>query len=241
MDNEIKTKLEAPFDPSVIKKRRGPNGSTLSYVAVGEYIRRLNQVFGPAWSFEIVAKQLVEDQIVVEGRLTINDNVKSGIGGTTATRRREDGRFVSLADDYKSAASDSLKRCCRLLGIGVELYADDHVEVENRQSVRPQNQHSDGRNANSNGENEGRVTVAQMNKLQELVAETGMDWRSYRDSVRRQHDVNIEYADRGLASKLIGDLIEHVRKRGNGGGGNGHGGNGSGGNGRYPSDQGRQW
>jgi hypothetical protein len=46
--------------------------------------------------------------------------VKSAFGGAMISDKH--GAVLSVADDLKSAASDSLKKCATLLGVGLELY-----------------------------------------------------------------------------------------------------------------------
>jgi hypothetical protein len=45
---------------------------------------------------------------------------KSGI-----TRSTKDNAIVSLGDDLKAAATDALKKCATLFGVGLHLYFDD--------------------------------------------------------------------------------------------------------------------
>jgi hypothetical protein len=54
--------------------------------------------------------------------------VKTQFGGAEIKRHASgprSGRPLSIADDYKAAASDSLKKCASLLGIGLDLYGRD--------------------------------------------------------------------------------------------------------------------
>ena len=246
MDERTRELLQQPFDSALVKTRRGPNGKSLSYVEVSSYIVKLNEAFAHAWSFEIVGRERIGDEIIVEARLTAGGIIKTGVGGSSISRRRDGGEPVSVADDIKAASSDALKRCCRLLGLGAELYSDDRAQTDDHRGHydrQGQRQRLDNAsNDNNNGEDKGRVTVKQLSTLQRLVAETGSDWGSFREATRRQYGVNPEYADRKLGSKLIGDLIEEVRgSRSNGSGKNGGGANGGGGNGRYPSDPRTSW
>src|SRR5205085_662824 len=54
--------------------------------------------------------------------------VKTQFGGAEIKRHASgprSGRPLSIADDYKAAASDALKKCASLLGIGLDLYGRD--------------------------------------------------------------------------------------------------------------------
>ena len=115
--------LERPFDAHLIKTRKGMNGKTLSYVPSAEYVRRLNQASADgAWDFEILEHHILEDEVIVLGKLTIDGTTKTEFGGSSITRSRNDGSRVSLASDLKAASSDALKRCSMRLGLGLHLY-----------------------------------------------------------------------------------------------------------------------
>uniref|UniRef100_A0A7V3YL91 DUF3072 domain-containing protein n=1 Tax=Candidatus Caldatribacterium californiense TaxID=1454726 RepID=A0A7V3YL91_9BACT len=51
--------------------------------------------------------------------------------GSKAIAYNPDGSFVDLGDDLKAAASDALKKCATLLGVGLYLYeGEEDQEVE---------------------------------------------------------------------------------------------------------------
>jgi hypothetical protein len=112
--------LRRPFPPELIKTRQGQGGKTLSYIETHAVIARLNDGCD-AWSFEIVRHEIVEDEVIVIGKLVADGIVKMAFGGATITRDR-DGQLVELADTYKAAASDAIKKAATLLGVGLELY-----------------------------------------------------------------------------------------------------------------------
>lgn len=121
MDREL---LEAPFAPEEIRSREGSHGETLDYVPGFVVIRRLNDSLGGDWSFEVVDHQIHEDEVAVLGRLAVNGIAKMQFGTNRITRGREDGLPVSMGDDLKGAATDALKKCATLLGVGLHLYDD---------------------------------------------------------------------------------------------------------------------
>lgn len=137
MNDNIRKILEAPFPSELLKQRQGAAGKTFTYVEVQHYIDRLNLAFQGAWSWEVVRRDIVDDQLIVEGRLTAGGVTKTGIGGSAVARRRDDGSALSLADDFKKGEADALKRACRLLGIGGHLYSGDDDVDEPAQSPRP--------------------------------------------------------------------------------------------------------
>jgi hypothetical protein len=220
MDPKTKDILNRPFDRAQIKERKGPNGRMLSYVAIGDYIARLNEAFDGGWTYEITETKLLDDEAIVQVRLTAAGMIKMGMGGASITRRRDNGKPVSIAHDVMAAEASALKRACRLLGIGAALYLDDEEPVPSENHDR---RNTTDRPAQYEGETPSsspRITNAQIGKLRSLVAERGGDWRAYRASVRERHQVNVEYADRRLASTLIQELLESAGSHNRG---NGHG------------------
>jgi hypothetical protein len=119
-----------------VKYRQGRGGLQFAYVEHGYVTERLNLVFGFNWDFEVVDKQILEDEVIVEARLTVRTPggqtiVKTQFGGADIKRHAsgaKNGRPLSIADDYKAAASDALKKCASLLGIGLDLYGRDRPE-----------------------------------------------------------------------------------------------------------------
>ena len=218
MNTETKKKLEKAFPAKVIKTRRGPGGKQLSYVGVIEYIGRLNECFGDGWSFEITARVQFDQQVVVEGRIVADGVIKAGLGGAEL-RRGRDGEVISLGDAFKTASSDCLKRCCRLWGIGLALYEDEEQPSHghSRTTEPSQIKASIFDSPKAREGRHGRVSRAQLDKLRELVAELGAEWRSFGEWVKSEHGVAVTYASRQLASELIGDLIDKAQaRRGNG-------------------------
>ena len=119
--------LTRPFPPELVKQRQGQGGKTLSYVETHAVIARLNEGCD-AWSFEVVEHQVLDEEVIVVGKLNADGVVKMAFGGSSITRDR-DGRPLSIADDLKSAASDAIKKSASLLGVGLELYGGAAVEA----------------------------------------------------------------------------------------------------------------
>ena len=119
--------LTRPFPPELVKQRQGQGGKTLSYVETHAVIARLNEGCD-AWSFEVVEHTVLDEEVIVVGKLNADGVVKMAFGGSSITRDR-DGRPLSIADDLKSAASDAIKKSASLLGVGLELYGGAAVEA----------------------------------------------------------------------------------------------------------------
>ena len=120
--------LTEPFEKSDVKTRKGPGGKILSYIDTPLVIERLNTAFAGDWSFRIVSHEITDTEVVVLGEIEAGGVVKQQFGSKT----RENN--VPLGDTAKAAASDSVKKCATLLGIGLELYVKDtngHTENGN--------------------------------------------------------------------------------------------------------------
>lgn len=126
--------LRRPFPPEQVKQRQGQGGKTLSYVETHAVIARLNEGCD-SWDFTIMQHQLLEEEVIVVGKLNADGVIKMAFGGSAITRDR-DGRATSIADDLKSAGSDALKKAASLLGVALELYGGS-PELERRAEVRP--------------------------------------------------------------------------------------------------------
>jgi hypothetical protein len=110
--------LAAPFDSNEIKTRSGGAGRSLSYITASTVANRLDDVLGPeSWDFEIApwGNEALIGTLVI--RLPDGKVIrKSNVGGKAGMQNAD--------DDTKSAASDCLKRCAALAGVGRYLYND---------------------------------------------------------------------------------------------------------------------
>ena len=127
--------LTRPFEPHQLKQRPGQHGKTLSYVDIAAVIARLNEAC-ESWSFEVVEHQVLDAEVIVLGKLTAENVTKMAFGGSSITIDK-DGQVVSLADDFKSAASDALKKAASLLGVGLELYGGQPAHEPERPKMLP--------------------------------------------------------------------------------------------------------
>ncbi len=134
--------LTRPFDPSQIRQREGRGGKMLDYLETHAVITRLNEAFAGAWSFEVLDFKTMEGEIVVQGKLTAVGVTKAQFGSADIHRARgengEKGAPVSIGNDLKAAASDALKKCATLFGVGLHLY-----EKSDRSAQRPPAQQAD--------------------------------------------------------------------------------------------------
>ena len=123
MADELYEKLTAPFEGYYTAE--GVFGPFLS----GEQVAsRLNHVLGVGnWSFNVVQYALEPnaDEVVALGEL------RAWIGGQWISRQQFGGQKIkrvkatgmpsNLADDHKGAATDALKKCASLIGVGLYL------------------------------------------------------------------------------------------------------------------------
>lgn len=112
---------------------RLPNNGAV-YHTGEQIVTHLNRVLGPAaWSFRVLAigEEPDSDECWAFGEITaIIDGVtvvKQDYGSQAFKRSRSTGKYVSKWDDKKSAATDALKRCARLLGVGLDAWANERA------------------------------------------------------------------------------------------------------------------
>lgn len=107
--------LAAPFEENEIRTRN-QGGRTLHYITASTVANRLDEVLGPdGWEFEL--KPWGDDALF--GTLSIR------LPDGTTLRKMNVGGCADMAEgdnDAKSAASDCLKRCGAMVGIGRYLY-----------------------------------------------------------------------------------------------------------------------
>ena len=124
-----------------IYKREGPGGKVLDYVSIGYVQNKLNEAFGPMnWStsvrevstMEMIAKT---GQIVVAVKLELyggkifkeqygSSDIKFFKNGDKA------GKPVDIGNDFKSAASDGLKKCASMFGVASDVYFKDWGAID---------------------------------------------------------------------------------------------------------------
>lgn len=110
-----------------------PNNGA-SYHTGEQVITHLNRVLGPGnWSFRVIeqGEESDSDECWAFGEITaVIDGVtvvKQDYGSQAFKRARSTGKYVSKWDDKKSAMTDALKRCARLLGVGLDAWANERA------------------------------------------------------------------------------------------------------------------
>lgn len=136
---ETLKKLAAPLAAHLIKHRDGDKKGSfqLAYVEWATVADILDQ-YAPGWSFEIIQlDSFGEDTVLCRGKLTIEGVSRENVGAATMQS------FQTLENTLKDAASDCLKRCAILFGVGRELYIKDapepHSSSQPRANPMPKN------------------------------------------------------------------------------------------------------
>jgi len=124
-DEDLLRWLQSARTPlSMVDMREGRGGQTFYYIRQQHVTQILNRICGHNWDFEVLRERVDEDQVTVLGRLTLrigeHEIVKSQYGGSDVKRAKDDAP-LSVGDDFKSAASDALKKCAQMIGVGLDL------------------------------------------------------------------------------------------------------------------------
>jgi len=130
-DEAIRDVLDRPFEPDEVKQKKvdyddGKKSFTCDYVDHATVTKRLNEAFGHAWSFDPVEHYFIDDVVVVFGRLKVMIDGVEIVKGQYGNN--DSGEFISNpGDKLKAAASDCLKKCATLFGVGLQLYDKETV------------------------------------------------------------------------------------------------------------------
>jgi len=131
--------LEKKFSKKEVKARPGREGQTVYYLETASVIQRLNEAWEGEWSFEVKDKGIDKEAgyVWVLGRLTCGGVAKEQFGSKIISLS-SDGNIIDLGDDLKAAASDALKKCATLLGVGLYLYQEEEEEALPRPASQKQ-------------------------------------------------------------------------------------------------------
>lgn len=189
---DILKKLGEAFPPTAIKQRDGGRGRRFDYIETHTCIHRLNGA-AVSWDFYIRNTEWHNDLLIVHGELTIPGlGTRSGLG----VQRVMDNAGEDLV---KGAASDALKKCATLFGVGLELYGPDYAsgEVDMRQD-RPQ--------AASGGPGRIGPTEKQWGLIRSLLRDLSLSEDQANAFVEREFGAQIDALDGRDVSRLIDRL-----------------------------------
>ena len=212
--------LEAPFPPDAIKTRPGAYGGSLSYLEGHTVIGRLNEAFGGNWSFEVVTHEILDEEVLVLGRLRAESAnvVKMSFGSSRITRDDRTKKPIAIGDDLKAAATDALKKSATLLGVGLNLYGGAPVVSHSvPKTATPGEEAGNGgnggpdRNIHNNGKGgsngNGRITNKQISAVFSIARQRGLTNADVRAMAKEQFDRNLDYLTKADGSRLIEQLL----------------------------------
>ena len=217
MNREI---LERPFTPEQIKRRQGTNGDVLDYIEGCAVIQRLNECFDAEWIFEIQEHRVYDDEVVVLGKLTAQGVAKSQFGKSRITIAKKDNSIISLGDDLKAAATDCLKKCATLFGVGLHLYFDvppvgnghGNGNGNGRANGNSPGNGNGGHRSNGsngtegNGSEDGRLTARQLSAIFAMAKARGWSNKQVRDFSQEMFGKLPDFLNKKEASAVIQHL-----------------------------------
>jgi hypothetical protein len=190
--------LEKSFDPAQIKQRQGAFGDVLDYVEGSTVIQRLNEALEGDWTFDIIEHRIEEQEVLVLGRLSHAGISKMQFGRSAITRTKSDNAIISIGDDLKAAATDALKKCATLFGVGLHLY----LENGNSQPVPQQ----PSRPAAPTPITNGRITARQLSAIFAIGRTKGMHNKEIRAFTQTMFNKVPDFLTRQEASTIIQHL-----------------------------------
>ena len=210
MEKNVLDILERPFDASQIKQRQGSFGKMLDYISGTDVIARLQEAFNGDYSFSVLEWKVLEDEIVVLGELTAGGLSKSAFGNKKIARNTKDDSIISIGDDIKAAATDSLKVCAKLFGVALHLYSDKET-VKEEKKAEPKSNGGNGSN-NGNGSNGGStsalITLAQTNACLAIARKINMSNAGLSKLIKSEvGGTRLE----SLTKKQASDLIQRLQ------------------------------
>jgi hypothetical protein len=200
MNREI---LEKPFMPEQIRRRQGTDGDVFDYVEGCAVIQRLNECFEAEWIFEIQDHRIYDEEVVVLGKLTAQGVAKSQFGKSRITRAKKDNSIISIGDDLKAAATDCLKKCATLFGVGLHLYFGE-APAGNGNGNGNGAHHSNGMEGNGSGT--GRLTARQLSAIFSLAKAREWSNKQVRDFSQEMFGKLPDFLNKRDASALIQHL-----------------------------------
>ena len=141
-------KMVQQTPPQHVYHRPAKGGGTWSYITQSYVVKVLNFVFGWNWDFEITEHGQEGGQVWVKGKLVVKSPkgeqiIKTQFGRADIKYRKGTKDMLDFGNDLKAAASDSLKKCASLIGIGSDIYGkmemkqDAGKDVVNQPSQLP--------------------------------------------------------------------------------------------------------
>ncbi|MCC6176421.1 MAG: hypothetical protein IT305_14035 [Chloroflexi bacterium] len=128
---DLYARLASPFD-TTFKDIRG--GVELEYITGEQAVSRLNETLGVAgWDFRIVQHgihtEADECWVLAELTATVDGRTvtRQQFGSQKIKRSRSSGTPLDIGFDLKGAATDALKKCASLIGVGLYLWKKEPI------------------------------------------------------------------------------------------------------------------
>lgn len=150
LDKKITELIQSPTPKEFIKERAGKGSRKFKYITVGYTIAMLNKTFSPiGWNFEIVEQIIDPTEVVVKGKLSVKfpngfevskyqyGTKERSIKGTISRKTNTEIEGVPLGDTLKAAASDALKKCASMFGIGLDVYWNQLDNLSDAEKPQP--------------------------------------------------------------------------------------------------------
>jgi hypothetical protein len=196
--------LAQPFEESVIKTKKGMYGDDVRYVSASVVQKRLNDVLEGRWSFAVQGYEIVGDECLVLGSLTIDGVTKQQYGVSKLTKG-DDGSYTSLGTDIKSSSADSLKRCAAGFGVLDSLYGSG-TKAEKPPEKKEEPKNSGSGASGGNGSNGHKATNAQVRAIVNLQKHHQVSSKEMTGLLKDVGVETIEMLDKSQASKVIQHL-----------------------------------
>ncbi|HHT9126716.1 MAG TPA: Rad52/Rad22 family DNA repair protein [Candidatus Brocadiia bacterium] len=196
--------LEAPFEPSQVRQRKGAFGDVLDYVEGHTVIRKLNDAFDGKWSFEVIDHKILDEEAVVLARLKVDGISKMQFGSSKITRSKEDNAQVSIGDDLKAATTDALKKAATHFGVGLHLYEEKNA-VE---FPFGDNSASEEKDEPEDNHKPQRLTNKQLAFIYSIAKEKGISQKDLEQRILDVFKKRPEYLTKQEASEVIKKLQE---------------------------------
>lgn len=138
---DVRNTLEKAFTVDQLQKLPSSwdKNKMLTYVMPEPVIRRLNEAFQSAWSFEIFWQSItwntgahrVTVVVRISAPVMVQDPAgayhvvmvsKDGVGSAELKSGNGNGGYLDIGFDLKSAVTDGVKLAAKLFGVGLDLY-----------------------------------------------------------------------------------------------------------------------
>ena len=138
------TKMRALYEPFKLKERKGLGGMKFKYIPSADVIDRMNRVFHGCWSTQVMDSNTLEDQVVLQVRVTVYDPDTNqmfwhdGYGSSNIARYgsgQNKGQIIDIGNAYKSAQSMAIRNACTKFGAGLYLEGSEYEGVEDASTI----------------------------------------------------------------------------------------------------------